>query len=181
MKKLVLIVMILMTTLTSTFAQRRSTYTHRSSSSTSVSIIPKVGLNVADLTKSDGDARIGLATGAEFEFRFTPMFSLTLGGIYSQQGEKDAEFDYFNLPVLANVYVAPGLAVKLGLQPSFNVNDDDYNGVKSTDLSIPVGLSYEFNHFVFDARYNFGVTKVVDNYDCKNSVFQFTVGYKIDL
>ena len=105
MKKLVLIVMILMTTLTSTFAQRRSTYTHRSSSSTSVSIIPKVGLNVADLTKSDGDARIGLATGAEFEFRFTPMFSLTLGGIYSQQGEKDAEFDYFNLPVLANVYV----------------------------------------------------------------------------
>jgi hypothetical protein len=73
------------------------------------------------------------------------------------------------------------LAVKLGLQPGFNVSDDDISGVKSVDLSIPVGLSYEVNRFVFDARYNFGVTKVADWADSKNSVFQFTVGYKFNL
>ena len=72
---------------------------------------------------------------------------------------------------LANVYVAPGFAVKLGLQPGFNVNSKakaKNNGVsveadmdaKTVDLSIPIGLSYEFSNFVIDGRYNWGVTKV---------------------
>ena len=55
------------------------------------------------------------------------------------------------------------------------------DAVKGFELSIPVGLSYEISDFVIDARYNFGVTKVADGDDCKNSVFQFTVGYKFAL
>ena len=55
------------------------------------------------------------------------------------------------------------------------------DAVKGFELSIPVGLSYEISDFVIDARYNFGVTKVLDGDDCKNSVFQFTVGYKFAL
>lgn len=104
-----------------------------------------------------------------------------------------SKLDYINVPILANVYVVKGLAVKLGLQPGFNVShkvsvdkgstsgSTDIPGVKSVDLSIPVGLSYEYSNFVFDARYNFGVTKVADNADSKNSVFQFTLGYKFAL
>lgn len=103
-----------------------------------------------------------------------------------------SELDYINIPILANVYVAKGLAVKLGLQPGFNVNssvkskgdgvtvDADVD-VKTVDLSIPIGLSYEFNNFVIDGRYNWGVTKVHSDLDCKNSVFQFTIGYKLPL
>lgn len=54
---------------------------------------------------------------------------------------------------------------------------------KTVDFSIPVGLSYEFPTvpIVIDARYNWGLTKVVDGGDSKNSVFQFTLGYKFDL
>jgi hypothetical protein len=52
---------------------------------------------------------------------------------------------------------------------------------KTVDFSIPVGMSYEINNFVFDARYNWGVTKVFDGSDSKNSVFQITLGYKLDL
>ena len=52
---------------------------------------------------------------------------------------------------------------------------------QSVDVSIPVGLSYEYSNFVLDARYNFGVTKVFENSDTKNSVFQFTLGYKFEL
>lgn len=103
------------------------------------------------------------------------------------------KLDYVNVPILANVYVVKGLAVKLGLQPGFNVTHKmsakqgsasgsvDIPGVKSVDFSIPVGLSYEFNNFVIDGRYNFGVTKVADGADSKNSVFQFTLGYKFAL
>lgn len=171
MKKVILMAVVMMVSMV-TFAQNRSN---------SISIKPMVGLNVADLTNSSDDARVGLVTGAEFEFPMTRMFSLTAGALYSMQGTKNAQLDYINMPLLANVYVAPGFAVKLGLQPGFNVSDDNISDVKSVDLSIPVGLSYEFNNIVFDARYNFGVTKVADNYDTKNSVFQFTVGYKFHI
>lgn len=171
MKKIVLMAVILLSSV-SMYAQHRVG---------TVSIQPKAGMNISDVTSSDGDARVGLVTGAEFEFQLTDIFSLSAGGLYSMQGEKHAKIDYINFPLLANVYVAPGFAVKVGLQPAVNVDDDDIPGVNSFDLSIPVGLSYEINHFVLDARYNFGVTKIVDNTDWKNSVFQFTLGYKFTL
>ena len=176
----------------------------------SLTIQPKVGLNIANYTDSDdSDPRIGLAAGAEFEYQITKMFSLSAGLIYSMQGAKEsateqgvkvkmtAKTDYINIPILANIYVAKGFALKLGVQPGFNVNSSytasakgiDLSGslsdlgvdIKSFDFAIPVGLSYEFNNFVIDGRYNIDVTKMVDNDDSKNSVFQFTVGYKFKL
>lgn len=101
--------------------------------------------------------------------------------------------DYINVPILANYYVIPGLAIKAGIQPGFNVKhkvkadtdgiseEADLSDFKSFDLSIPLGLSYEISDFVIDARYNLGLTKIIDNGDAKNknSVIQITVGYKI--
>ena len=176
----------------------------------SLTIQPKVGLNIANFTNTDGaDARIGLAAGAELEYQITDMFSLSAGALYSMQGAKESETiegykakmtaktDYINIPILANIYVAKGFAVKLGIQPAFNVNsgykvsvnDTNVSGslsdmdidIKTFDFAIPVGLSYEYNNFVIDGRYNFGITKMVDGDDSKHSVFQFTIGYKFDL
>lgn len=163
---------------------------------------PKIGMNIATLTKADdSESRIGLAVGAEAEYQLTDIFSLTGGLMYSMQGCEWSEggstlkckLDYINVPILANVYVVKGLAVKLGIQPAFKVNaeakyssgsadaSDDLDGVKGFDFSIPVGLSYEYKNFVLDGRYNWGVTKVSDDADCKNSVFQITLGYKFNL
>lgn len=168
---------------------------------------PKIGMNVASLTKSDGaDPRIGLAAGVEAEYQATDIFSISAGLIYSMQGNKydydvlgkktvtkTNKLDYINIPILANVYVVKGLAVKLGIQPAFNVNDQiktsvdegsttaDVDKAESFDFSIPVGLSYEYSNVVFDARYNFGVTKVWDGGNPMNSVFQITLGYKFAL
>jgi len=167
----------------------------------SFTIQPKVGLNIATLTKADGsDPRIGFVGGAEFEYQAADIVSLSFGALYSQQGCKydvsgvktTSKLDYINVPVLANVYVAKGLAVKLGVQPGFNVNSsvkvakgntkvETDADAKSVDFSIPVGLSYEYNNFVLDGRYNWGLTKVVDGADSKNSVFQITLGYKFSL
>ena len=176
----------------------------------SLTIQPKVGLNIANYRSSDdSDPRVGLAVGAEFEYQITNMFSLSAGALYSMQGATQSDSysgyksdvtmktDYVNIPILANIYVAKGFAVKFGVQPAFNVKADykvSSQGVtvsgslsdlgvdiKSFDFAIPLGLSYEWNNIVVDGRYNLGVMKMVDNDDTKNSVFQFTVGYKFKL
>lgn len=169
-----------------------------------ITIQPKVGLNIANVTDADdADARIGLAAGAEFEYGVTDMIGVSAGLVYSMQGYKFSEgnvdttvkLDYLNVPILANVYVAPGLAVKLGVQPGFKLSskvkmegsgisiegESDDDGVKGFDLAFPVGVSYQYQNIVLDARYNWGVTKIMDDVDSKNSVFQITLGYKFAL
>lgn len=193
MKKIILTAMVMLASAAS-FAQHSvGTFT----------LQPKVGLNIANLTDlDDSDPRCGLAAGAEIEYQATDIFSITGGLLYSMQGAKEKvsgvtvtdKLDYINIPILANVYVVKGLAVKLGIQPGFNVNSSvkaksggtsvsqDVDA-KTVDFSIPVGVSYELPTLplVIDARYNWGLTKVADGSDCKNSVFQITLGYKFEL
>lgn len=192
MKKILLMAVVMLASVASYAQQAVGTFT----------LQPKIGMNVASLTKCDGcDPRIGLAAGVEAEYQATDIFSVSAGLIYSMQGNKAKEdgvtlttkLDYINIPILANVYVTKGLAVKLGVQPAFNVSDKqklsggkasveaEDVGAESFDFSIPVGLSYEYSNVVFDARYNFGVTNIADGGDSKNSVFQFTLGYKFAL
>lgn len=56
--------------------------------------------------------------------------------------------------------------------------------LKSIDLGIPVGLSYEYSNIVLDARYYFGLTKI-DNTpepeDVRNRHFSITLGYRFHL
>ena len=167
-----------------------------------LTIQPKVGVNIANITDvNDADPRIGLAAGAEFEYGLTDNIGLSAGVLYSMQGVKTTiidddctwKLDFLNVPILANFYVAKGFAVKLGVQPGFKLSSKaefkgsggskevDVDGFKSVDLSIPVGLSYQYQNIVFDARYNWGVTNIVDDVDSKHSVFQITVGYKFSL
>jgi len=53
--------------------------------------------------------------------------------------------------------------------------------VNTFDLAVPVGMSYEFDRFVVDARYNIGVTKVPKHGDGYTNVLQLTIGYKFNL
>ena len=109
---------------------------------------------------------------------------------YKIKGVDDAyNLDYINVPVLANVYVAPGLALKAGPQIGFmtraKCGDFDFKDIyKTVDFSIPVGASYEISDFVIDFRYNIGVTNIFkndgdDDGSVRNSVVMLTVGYKI--
>lgn len=198
MKKLFLMALMAFIATTASFAQW---------SVGSITVQPKIGINGANITDADNsDSRIGLVLGGEFEYRVSPIFSLSAGALYSMQGCKGTaededgntgdvslKLDYINVPILANVYVVKGLAIKLGIQPGFNVRHKatatvsgvnvttNLPGVKSVDFSIPVGISYQFDRFVIDGRYNFGLTKLIDDSDSKNSVFQFTFGYKFSL
>lgn len=180
-----------------------------------VTIQPKVGMTISNIT--DGDkSKINLTYGVEFERFFTDQFSASLGVMFTNQGCKydiysadgagnvsdDLKLDiyYGTLPIMANYYVLPGLALKAGIQPAFRVKarieqngnkidldnaidamyDGNDNKMNTFDLSIPVGFSYEFKGITFDARYNFGVTKLISNSDesIYNKVFIMTLGYK---
>ena len=112
--------------------------------------------------------------------KFDDGFKLDFLGKEFKKKDTKLDLGYINVPVMANVYVVPGLAVKLGVQPAFLVGKNDYNN-KTFDFSIPVGLSYEFANIFIDGRYNWGLTKAWENGKPKNSVFQVTLGYKFGL
>ena len=170
-------------------------------------IKPMVGATFSTITSADdAKMRFGLVGGTEFGYHLSDAFALTGGALYSMQGanakdsdvRKDASttLGYINIPILANYYIIPGLAVKAGIQPGFlvsaktkytaNGHDHEYTGTegyKKVDFSIPLGVSYEFSDFIIDARYNLGLTKIADSdaSKSKNSVIMLTIGYKIQL
>ena len=210
MKKLFFAAAVLMCSLTA-FAQTKEG---------SFNILPKAGINISNLSNKDNaKVKVGFTAGAEAEYQLTKQLSLSAGALFSMQGAKSTtvfrevdnttkeirevdikntmEFDYINVPILANYYIIEGLAVKLGIQPGFNIiakrkrtdgvekeskNLSDLGvDVRKVDISIPIGVSYEFNDFVVDARFNLGLTEVADLVKSKNRVFQITFGYQIDL
>ena len=166
-----------------------------------VTLQPKVGMNLATIT-GDGDQKmkVGLLAGAELEYGIAENFGLDFGVLYSMEGcrfkedgmDKSLKYnlDYINIPILAQFYPAKGFAIKAGVQPAFNVRHKvsydgdtaDLDGIQSFNFSIPVGLSYEYQSFVLDARYNIGVTKLFKDADQgRNSTFSITIGYKFAL
>ncbi len=116
---------------------------------------------------------------------------------------------YLQVPVMLNLYVADGLAFKAGVEMGYllhskaqsvmtdGIIDSDNNYVVKTterqsakntdiyrrfDLSIPMGASYEYMHFVLDLRYHLGLanlSKVEKN--MHSSVVTFTLGYQFEL
>ena len=141
--------------------------------------------------------KFGFVAGMEAYYQATPQFALSIGALYTKQG-CDIDFsnnmvksislkiDYLNVPILGNYYIAPGLAVKAGMQLGFRVNSkvsasydnygyrygtssgDSYTDVdfdtdgmfNKFDLAIPIGLSYEYHGVIVDARYNWGLLNV---------------------
>lgn len=162
----------------------------------------------------DAKIRPALTVGGEFGYVASPKMALSFGAMYSQQGCKanvqgiDAtiKMDYINVPIIAACRVTNNLSVKVGLQPGFLINDKvkvSANGASAEvglkesyeaagmdvtihkfDLSIPVGISYDFSNVQLDLRYNAGLTNILSipgGEGTKNSVFQFTIGYKFGL
>ncbi len=114
------------------------------------------------------------------------------------------ELGYVRVPVTASYYIFKNFAVKAGVQFGFLTNakakvkaksgkrevsqdEDIKDSFEKFDLSIPMGISYQFNvPIVLDLRYNLGLTKVnkesIDGHnDLKNNVVELTVGYKFAL
>ena len=156
----------------------------------------KAGVNISNQALDDAAKyKAGFTGGVFVDYRTCNWFAVSADVLYSRQGSKikDSDVklrtDYLNIPVLANFYLTRGMALKAGVQPSFllaaKAKEGDIKvGVKEMyktfDLSIPVGLSYDFKFgLILDARYNIGVTNLAKDAGCtRNSVFAVTAGWR---
>ena len=181
----------------------------------------KIGNTNIDIDKS---VYTGALIGAEFEYQIAKPFSLAAGLNFSMQGCKWGDFEYkngdksvkakdlkmelnyLNLPIVANIYLFKGFAIKTGVQLGFLmsakekgttvIKDGDKSAetkesldikddCKKFDVAIPIGISYQVPTIpiYIDGRYNLGLTNINKDGDTnyKNQVFQVTVGYKFAL
>ncbi len=168
-----------------------------------VSFGVKGGLNLANVSKSEGDMKLGLHAGAFGEYQLNDFFGVAAELLYSNQGMQSKEegvkvkmnMDYLNIPVLAKLYVAEGLSLDVGPQFGFlmsakmkgeedgvSVSADIKDEFNSTDVSAALGLTYNIGQFMIQARYNLGLTDVVKNNEgddkLKNNVIQLGVGFR---
>ena len=179
--------------------------------------------------------RTGFAGGLDFDYQFMRNLSVSLGAYYVQQGcnykndfvgdydsgmsistgvgysNMSTQLQYVQVPLMLNAYIAPGVAIKAGVQLGFALSGKskiteinytkDGNGevvaskpealvtklnstMKGVNFSIPVGFSYEFSNVILDARYNIGLTpfqEIKDYEGPKNKVFMVTAGYRFAL
>lgn len=101
---------------------------------------------------------------------------------------------------MANYQIVDGLSIKADVQPGFllgvnsvykldggdretsDMESAEDSGYEVFDLSIPVGLAYDITDNVYvDARYNIGVTNILDDNskDAFNNVFVLSVGFRL--
>lgn len=186
-------------------------------------------ITAGGFTFYNSKSKTGITFGAEAQYQFTKVFALSGGVMYTQKGatydtkgfstnltdlkgntykyniDEDIKLklDYLTIPILANVYVAKGLALKAGIQSEIAINkkmqiqtsitpsdnpfitstNSDVKNVSTFGLSIPIGISYEYHNFVADARYNLGLTNIEKEKasGAKHQNIAITIGYKIIL
>lgn len=139
-----------------------------------------------------------------------PDFERSEGDLVEGNSNWHTNLDYLNLPLLLGYRVGGGFSVKAGVQVGMLVGAKDkkskteiipvevggrrqgnavsqsmdlLDDCKKVDFSIPIGVSYEFEHVIVDARYNLGLTRLykLDLVKSRNSVIQLSVGYRLGL
>ena len=174
-----------------------------------LTLYPRVGMSFSkfcgdkiytDILNSAGghvDAKFktGFTAGAELQYQLSDIIALSGGVIYSEQGTKfgsiegidDVEIKHndINVPLLFVLTTKYGFSLKAGLQPEFRVSDKFDKILNEVNLSIPVGIAYEYRNFCLDLRNNFGMTHIYKDqsqYDkSHNGTIMLTLGYGIDL
>lgn len=122
---------------------------------------------------------------------------------------RNLRMNYVTMPILIHSYLLPGFSVKAGIEPTLlvsakshevqqsyevdkegkksNFHEDEFtidmkNGMRKFGLSIPIGVSYEYENVVLGALYHVGVFNIYKYGDSsRNSVFEVSVGYKLNL
>ncbi len=166
----------------------------------------KGGLNFANLDVSSATAAYNSRTG----YHAGAFVLLKLGKvgiqpelIYSKQGSSfqinttsvDANYDYFNIPIVLKLYTIAGINLQVGPQFGFasgnvpvGINGNNGSAIvdklKGSDISAALGLGWDAPFGLsIDARYNLGLTKlnegITTQSEVKNQVIQVSLGYKL--
>jgi hypothetical protein len=160
----------------------------------------KGGLNFANLDVSSTSAAYNSRTGyhgGAFVLLKVGKIGIQPELIYSKQGSSfklnttniDANYDYFNIPIVLKLYTIAGINLQVGPQFGFASGDIPVvsNGtttidkLKGSDISAALGLGWDAPFGLsIDARYNLGLTKLNEGQsEIKNQVIQISLGYKL--
>jgi len=153
----------------------------------------KAGGNIATLAGAEGvTTKIGFHVGGVIDFKMSEKFSLQPELLYSTQGAGSVaessykiNFNYLNLPIIAKYYLAEGISLEAGPQVGVAVTLEDSEGTdlelthENFDYGLNLGGGYELPTGLFvQVRYYLGLMNISLADDYKNSVMQFSVGYK---
>lgn len=162
----------------------------------------KAGLNVATLNRevdvTDYNSKIGFHAGGLAHLHINSNFAIQPEVVYSSQGTKwknagtetKLNLGYINVPVLLQYMFSNGFRLQTGPQAGFlisaesKVNDAEVNvkdGYKTFDFSWVGGIGYLSSVGLgVDARYNLGLTDIIENNtnDANNRVFQVGLFYQ---
>ncbi|MBL0307061.1 MAG: PorT family protein [Chitinophagaceae bacterium] len=152
-----------------------------------------------EVENEDLNSKFGLHIGGLVNFSVSEKFKVQPELVFSIQGSKQTDgtdelnwnFNYLNIPIMAQFYVSNGFFLETGPQIGFNLKaeiKDEESGttfdlddeIKSTDISWGLGAGYKTaSGFGFGARYNLGLSSIAEesDVDIKNRGFQVGVFY----
>jgi len=174
--------------------------------------------NVQDSENITKNIRSAFYVGTFAEYKFNDYFGISPELVYSSQGMKaegnewvDYEYKlplhYLNIPVLAKVYVAEAFSIDFGPQVGVllsakdkekstwqDVTDEyetdfkDEGLIRTFDMGLGVGATYNIGKFMIQCRYNMGLIDVAkfegenekpSNHKAwRNNVFQLGVAFR---
>lgn len=167
---------------------------------------PRVGLNVSTVTKTTyAKVRARANFGVMAGYTINDLIGLQAEALYSLQGyqmtnsPEKYSYNYIKIPVLAKLYLIGGLNIEAGV--SFNwlvraqskevhvtnesgtvvTSQDLLGSSRPFDLSIPVGLNYQFSKlFDIGVRYDISTVRIPDERQnhAKNGNWSINLGLR---
>lgn len=152
------------------------------------------GMNVTNITKLDGDCKIGFNLGFRGEYSFSKNFYANAGLLWSMKGSKWSyeEFEesvnpsYIEIPIAVGgrYFIDKGLSIFAETGPYFAVGvcgKHDYfssdDGAKRFDAGWGLRTGVEVNKFQVHLGYEHGFVGIYDGLSCKNWNFNIGVSY----
>lgn len=181
-----------------------------------IAIGPKVGVGLdmgshSNLENLDFGMGFGYQFGAAFNAHFGRRYEMSEGGtgllglqleaLYGGRaiklGSTKLGMSCLEVPVLAQIYVVPSLALEAGATMvkvlSCTPEELNYEGttygtgeIKGSDVMITVGLAYKSrlnpsSSLLLDFRYNMGMSPLAGNFDTKVSSVMFSFIYLFNI
>lgn len=178
------------------------------SRSYTISVGPKAGVNFTTMSDPDNiqleqKAGMGFMGGVAANIHFgrrteasrggTGWWALQVEALYNHKTVKtdydDLEFNYFEVPILAQCYFTPNFYVEAGptICGTLSTSPDRISidkmsiatgDIKGFDVAMSVGVGYKHKSgFMANARYNIGTSELAENFTGKLSSFSVSVGW----
>lgn len=159
----------------------------------------KAGVNLTGFHTQNGTNSdlVGYNFGAVLKVNLNKTFDFQgeillnrKGGIYRYSNiaieNPEVKLTYLNIPILLKVnitnqfhfYAGPEMGILLAKKATLSGEEIEVDVNSNFDMNVLGGLEYQFQNGIFiQTRYSYGLTKIFENKDFKNSAISLSVGY----